>query len=177
MDDCTNALAQIPEQQTDLNDTTQRNEFVKQRRMRLKLLIRRGSAYCQLGMFGEAKADYGFVVTQTPQDEALRRDLARISIMNECGKLKDEADALFGQGQRKEAIEVYSKALDLDPSFISCSSNRAACYLAIGDAESCVADCTLTLNVLQVCLTVPYDTRVTPLLRLTTLEHRPQLVK
>ena len=117
--------------------------------MRLKLLIRRGSAYCQLGMFTEAKADYGFVVTQNSNDESLKRDLARITIMEQCGKLKQQGDALFSSGDRKKAIEQYSQALQLDPSYISCASNRAACYLAVGDAAACVKDCTLALDILQ----------------------------
>lgn len=37
----------------------------------------------------------------------------------------------------------------MDPNFISCASNRAACYLAIGNPEACIQDCTKCLTRLQ----------------------------
>lgn len=42
--------------------------------------------------------------------------------------LKERGDRLFKQMNFKAAITAYSEALDLDPSFLPCLSNRAACH-------------------------------------------------
>jgi tetratricopeptide (TPR) repeat protein len=47
------------------------------------------------------------------------------------------------------AVAAYSKALEKDPSLALCYSNRSACYLRLGQLDSCVSDCTRAVDLLQ----------------------------
>lgn len=47
------------------------------------------------------------------------------------------------------AVAAYSKALEKDPSLALCFSNRSACYLRLGQLDSCVSDCTRAVDLLQ----------------------------
>lgn len=67
----------------------------------------------------------------------------------QCGKLKRAADEKVGQGDLKEALELYTKGLQLVPTFVSCLSNRAAAHMASGDLPACVADCDEALNCIE----------------------------
>ena len=131
-------------------DTDNRQEFVAQQKMKMKVLVRRGSAYCQLGMFGEAKADYGFVLSMSPQQPELQEDFARISLLQQGSNLKEDGDALCMEGKHQEAIDAYSRALELDPCYISCYTNRATCFLATGNSKAAIEDCSRALEILEV---------------------------
>ncbi|XP_065897793.1 sperm-associated antigen 1-like isoform X2 [Dysidea avara] len=69
-------------------------------------------------------------------------------------KLKDQGNKLFQAGQYGEALDCYSnainsvqrKGLDCNPADVAVLfSNRAACYVKIGDCRSCVKDCTTSI--------------------------------
>ncbi|KAI8833641.1 hypothetical protein BJ741DRAFT_690868 [Chytriomyces cf. hyalinus JEL632] len=61
--------------------------------------------------------------------------------------LKDKGNAFFKTGNYQGAINAYTAALDLDPQFSSCLSNRAVCHLKLGAYNECIQDCTLALSV------------------------------
>ena len=63
---------------------------------------------------------------------------------------KSQADVCFGKGEKTKAIDLYNKVLLLDSSFVSAWSNRGAVHLTMGNDEGCIADCTITLSLLQV---------------------------
>ncbi|KAJ3231217.1 Dynein assembly factor 4, axonemal [Chytriomyces hyalinus] len=61
--------------------------------------------------------------------------------------LKDKGNAFFKTGNYQGAINAYTAALDLDPQFSSCLSNRAVCHLKLGAYNDCIQDCTAALSV------------------------------
>eukprot|EP00899_Mesostigma_viride_P008454 jgi/Mesvir1/1760/Mv14042-RA.1 len=63
--------------------------------------------------------------------------------------LKDKGDDLYKAKNYRGAVNAYSRAIEKDPSLASCYSNRAACYLQLGEAESCELDCTAALALLE----------------------------
>lgn len=63
--------------------------------------------------------------------------------------LKGRGDDLYRGGDFLAAINAYTAALDADPAATACFSNRAACYLRLGKASACVADCSAALGILE----------------------------
>ncbi|KAF0704062.1 hypothetical protein As57867_007417, partial [Aphanomyces stellatus] len=141
-DDCTKALAQLP----DRGDET---PSMQRLQLKVRVLVRRGTAYCQLGLYSQAKADYGVALTLHPQNEDLQLDFARIGVLDACAAFKRQGDDAYAAQDHTAAKDCYSQALALDPTFISCLSNRAACHLALCDAAACIRDCTQALAILE----------------------------
>ncbi|OQS03688.1 hypothetical protein THRCLA_03994 [Thraustotheca clavata] len=142
-DDCSTALAQLP----DNGETSADPGAIH--RLKVRALIRRGTAYAQLGMYSQAKADYGVALTMHPENVDLQLDFARITQLDECYRIKQQADAAFAQQDFKVTKELYTNALQVDNTFVACLSNRAACSLALLDAPSCIEDCSQALNLLE----------------------------
>jgi small glutamine-rich tetratricopeptide repeat-containing protein alpha len=61
-------------------------------------------------------------------------------------ELKNEGNNLLKDGKHQEAIDAYSKAIDLDPSNAVYFSNRAAVHLKLGDNDAALADCDKALK-------------------------------
>ena len=77
--------------------------------------------------------------------------------------LKDKGDSFFQSGNFISAIAAYSAALDNDPNFLPCLSNRSACWLKIFEAslkdggsqyvsslQNCISDCVAALALINV---------------------------
>ena len=62
--------------------------------------------------------------------------------------LKDKGVGFFRAGNYEAAINVFSEAIGLNKNLPSLYSNRAACYLSLGNNESCVKDCCVALELL-----------------------------
>ncbi|XP_037309385.2 sperm-associated antigen 1-like [Pungitius pungitius] len=70
------------------------------------------------------------------------------------GRLKNEGNLLFKNGQFADALEKYSQAIEgytesgIDSPDDLCTlySNRAACYLKDGNSQECIQDCTRALE-------------------------------
>jgi len=118
--------------------------------MRIKALARRGTALCQQGNYDGALEALGKAAWLAPGDETLAADKRRVANLCECAKLKQKADSMLGAGDLKAALSQYTAALALEPTFVSAVSNRAACLLALGRYDECVADCSHALALLQV---------------------------
>ena len=56
---------------------------------------------------------------------------------------------MYRAGSFDSAVAAYSTALGLDPAFLACYSNRAACHLAAGRYEASVRDCFHALSLLD----------------------------
>ncbi|DAZ93380.1 TPA: hypothetical protein N0F65_012437 [Lagenidium giganteum] len=143
VNDCTTALSFLP----DTRDQGQHD--IKSFRLKLKLFIRRGSACCRLGQFGQAKADYGTASAMDPQNEALKDDFLTLVAMEKAQELKESGDACVKEQQLAKAVEHYTQALRLDQTSIACLSNRAVCHLMLHNRHDCVNDCTSALQLLQ----------------------------
>ncbi|KAJ3371737.1 TOM (translocase of outer membrane) complex component [Allomyces arbusculus] len=60
-------------------------------------------------------------------------------------QLKDQGNDLYKKSKFQEAIECYSKAIDLQPTSAVFWCNRAACHANLNDPKSVVEDCTKAL--------------------------------
>ena len=139
VDDCTAALSLRQSEDVPAIDVA----------TEVKLLVRRGTALCQQGSFEASLADYRTANTLDGNNPALASDVERLTSLAQCDTLKKQADARFGAGNISEAVELYASALTLEPAFVSCISNRAACYFALGDMPSAIRDCTGALDLLS----------------------------
>ena len=130
--------------------------------MLVKLLLRRGAAACQLGLFTEALVDYHTASakymhlngTQASaisgvSIESLAADTQRLKLLVDAETLKKEGDSLFAERTTAAALLKYNAALQLVPVHVSCLSNRSACRLALQDLAGCVADCSTAIALLQ----------------------------
>ena len=55
--------------------------------------------------------------------------------------LKGKGDDFFRNGDILSAINAYSSAYEASKTMLPALSNRAACYLKIGEPARCIADC------------------------------------
>lgn len=144
--DCSKALSFLP-------DTREGSEArdLRSFRLKLKLFVRRGTAYCRLEQFTSGKADYGVAVTMDAQNEQLKDDFMQLMALEKAHELKLAADKCVrtGESDMAHAISLYTQSLELHPASIACLSNRAACYLMLKDGEKCVSDCSLALTLLR----------------------------
>lgn len=60
-------------------------------------------------------------------------------------QLKNEGNELMKAGRFREALERYTRALELDPRNAVFFCNRAAAHFKLGEHEAAVADCTAAL--------------------------------
>lgn len=63
----------------------------------------------------------------------------------EAEKLKNEGNELMKSEHFREALEKYSRAIELDPQNSVFFCNRAAAHFKLGEHESAVADCMAAL--------------------------------
>jgi len=68
-------------------------------------------------------------------------------IVGKANKHYQRAYALGTDGKRKEAIEEYSKAIELFPLFYEAIDNRAFTYMELGDYQSALNDFEASLRV------------------------------
>ncbi|KAL8008923.1 putative 43kDa postsynaptic protein [Plasmopara halstedii] len=141
--DCSKALTYLP-------DTRDKNDNMKNYRLKLKLFVRRGTAYCRSGQYSQAKADYGVACSMDTQNSQLHDDFMELIAMEKAQEFKQIGDTIFREGKNlANAIQMYSESLQLNPLSIACLSNRAACYLMQHCAKECISDCTNALELLQ----------------------------
>lgn len=130
--------------------------------MVVKLLMRRGAAACQMGLFTEALTDFlqsnvkyqklsGQQASGLPgvSIESIAGDVARLRLLVDAEALKKEGDSLFAERNTTEALLKYNAALAMIPVHVSCLSNRSACRMALQDLPGCVADCSTAIALLQ----------------------------
>lgn len=157
--DCTAAL-QLLATDVGKNDPASAGKGVS---MEVKLLMRRGTASCQLGQFTEALTDYHQARVRYEQLpgaqisalsgvslESLAADIVRLKLLSDAEGLKKEGDALMAERDTTAAHAKYTAALALVPVHVSCLSNRSACRLAMQDVKGCVDDCTAAITLLTV---------------------------
>ncbi|XP_022118670.1 small glutamine-rich tetratricopeptide repeat-containing protein alpha-like [Pieris rapae] len=68
-----------------------------------------------------------------------------VADLAEAEKLKNEGNELMKTEQFREAMEKYSKAIEIDPRNSVYFCNRAAAHFKLGEHEGAVADCMAAL--------------------------------
>lgn len=165
--DCSIAIEHINKEIVEENSTTTNKDSQstgnsKHNLVLVKLLMRRGTANCQLGAFNEALTDffqaktkYGFLTGSQAGSlngvslESLQADIERLRCLSEADKLKVEADAFFAEKHVDDALLKYSDALKIVPVHVGCLANRSACRFALSDFDGCIEDCSLALALLK----------------------------
>jgi len=61
--------------------------------------------------------------------------------------LKEQGNARFEARAWKDAVKLYSKAIELDPEEASYYSNRAAAQLMMGLPKACIEDCYKAISI------------------------------
>lgn len=73
-----------------------------------------------------------------------------LRMVQKLDRMKEEGNTLFKSGKYKDAIEMYSQALDVDPLNKGTNSkilqNRALCYTRTKSYKAAIADCTKALE-------------------------------
>lgn len=89
-----------------------------------------------------------------PEDASLAVDLEQLMRSSRgvnpldtgrAEQLKNEGNELMKSGRFREALDRYTRALDLDPRNAVYFCNRAAAHFKLGEHEAAVADCTAAL--------------------------------
>ena len=135
----------------------------KNNSMIVKIIMRRGAAYCQLGKYIEALSDYHQVRVKYEQltvsqisalngvsMDTLSADIIRLKLLSDTDILKKEGDSQMSEGNITVALMKYTAALALIPVHVSCLSNRSACYFALNDWKSCIEDCNTAITLLRI---------------------------
>ena len=65
----------------------------------------------------------------------------------EAVKFKDSGNEFYKKREYGKAIELYTKAIELDPSQVTFFGNRSAAKQMAGKVDDCVDDCVKALQV------------------------------
>ena len=152
-DDCTRALQVLHEDETARNEaaakagTAAPKELKRDRELRKKVLVRRGTAHCAEGNYVDGLKDYQLAQELVPNDPRIKADCARIAILVQCDALRETGNESFKSRDYVSAASHYSKAIRLDPGQVACYSNRAACRMAQKDYSAAASDISQALRI------------------------------
>ncbi|KAJ3304171.1 Dynein assembly factor 4, axonemal [Kappamyces sp. JEL0829] len=110
----------------------------------------------------------GSIPTQTARETEDAKWMTRIKIAKAMNALKggqvakeieetgqsarearEKGTSFFKLGNFESAINAFTQALAIDTQDVVSMSNRAACFLKLGQGAECVSDCTLGLTTIQ----------------------------
>ncbi|CAN5251551.1 hypothetical protein BH10CYA1_BH10CYA1_09870 [soil metagenome] len=121
--------------------------------------LERADAYTEMGEYEKAVADYDFLAKTEPKDETIfhHRSVVYLKMHNYDKAIADLqkfvelspkdtlaqmslGDGLFQAHRNQEAVQAYSKAIQLDASSPTLFGSRAKAYELCGDADSAKKD-------------------------------------
>ncbi|KAI9846073.1 MAG: hypothetical protein M1837_004329 [Sclerophora amabilis] len=109
-------------------------------------LTLRGRALCAQGDNNSAKQHFRKALSCDPEHAAGKF----LRMLNKLDKLKDDGNTSFKAGRYQEAVDTYTKALEVDPLNKSTNSkllqNRAMCSIKLKEYDSAISDCTRALE-------------------------------
>ncbi len=83
--------------------------------------------------------------------QSVKQDIGNIETLVKCDKLKRDADTTFGDQNLDKALALYNEALEILPFHVGCLSNRAACYLSLGNVDILYCRCVLNGENINLC--------------------------
>ena len=111
--------------------------------------VRLGMAYCLNLEYALAMEQFEKAQELDETDKLIEQCIHYLKVLIDASALKEKADALFAEGNFSEAMDTYTKALEVDPLLISALINRAGCHLALIDSKNCIKDSTNALELLS----------------------------
>jgi len=145
--DCTFILENVYNAKLQESEKKQTSTWV------LKSYTRRGTCYYSVGDFQKAYKDYEQASRMSPDDEDILNDLEKVNkeltSQLQADWFKNTANNFYKNQDYSSAIHSYSLAIEKDKTNPVFYSNRAQCYLKMGDYVNCVKDCNLALSVLS----------------------------
>lgn len=83
-------------------------------------------------------------------DPDFKEAVKYLRMVQKLERMKEEGNSAFKAGRFQEAVDTYSKALEVDPTNKGTNSkilqNRALCYIRLKNYSPAVADCTRALD-------------------------------
>mmetsp|Transcript_53645 Transcript_53645/g.160605 ORF Transcript_53645/g.160605 Transcript_53645/m.160605 type:complete len:493 (-) Transcript_53645:393-1871(-) len=126
------------------------SQFPDQSKFESKLHVRIGTSKCNLGDYPGALQAFERAKALVPTDSNnLLHEIESIKRVREACCLKKQADTKFNDGDIFQALSLYGKSVTTDPSYPDALINRSACYLAAGNVQQCVEDCTSAMHILS----------------------------
>jgi dyslexia susceptibility 1 candidate gene 1 protein len=62
---------------------------------------------------------------------------------------KSKGDTFYRQREWRHAADAYSESIKRDGVFLTCTANRAACWLQLSEYRRCIDDCDLAITMLS----------------------------
>lgn len=91
----------------------------------------------------------GMPVRSRGDEEIYRKSRYKpVSIEDSPMFWKQRGDQAYAARRWVDAADAYSESIKRDGVFLTCTSNRAACFLRMHDYKRCVADCDLAITML-----------------------------
>lgn len=179
VEDCDDAIRLVINQHTEKNNEGQvvhalSDHSLADNQMLVKLYMRKATAKCQMGQYensissyelaetfhkeviefvdNEANADKVSAAARASRhavEKTLAKDITKVRLLRDAEVIKLRADKHIADGEVDNALAAYTQALEMIPVYVSCLSNRSACYLAKGDLQPCIDDCSLAITLLQ----------------------------
>ncbi|KAF7845519.1 Tetratricopeptide repeat protein 1 [Senna tora] len=95
----------------------------------------------------------GIPLSSDSSEDALNSEELKQKALAEANDAKLEGNKLFGDGKYEEALSKYELALQVAPDMPSsveirsiCHSNRAVCFMKLGQYENTIKECTKALE-------------------------------
>lgn len=125
------------------------NTLLEQNQFRKKTHIRLAMAYCLNEEYSSGMEHFTKAHSIDANDKIAAESIDYLKTLMESTRLKSEADRIFAGGDIPKAMELYTKAIDIDPKFAKARMNRSASFLAMKSFANCIEDCTCALNLIS----------------------------
>ena len=143
--DCTQSLLIMGSGSASLTDS-------EDKIMRAKILIRMGTAHCQLDHHHHLDLALGCLqeaATIDKTSESLKVDIERLKNVIKSYECKRDADIALGKNELDSSINLYSKAISVEGTMLKAYVNRAGAYFLSAKYSGCIQDSTHVLDALK----------------------------
>jgi dyslexia susceptibility 1 candidate gene 1 protein len=113
--------------------------------------VRQNPGVVSITFSSGASGGDGGLPTRSRGDEEVYRKSRYTPVNAEDAPMvwKKRGDQAYAARRWAEAADAYSESIKRDGIFLTCTANRAACYLRLHDYKRCIADCDLALTMLS----------------------------
>lgn len=142
---CINDCQKILQSKETLKTSGVENDLKLEKETRVRL----GMAYCLNKEYQRAMQQFQEARELDQTDKIIEECITYLLVLTDASDLKTKADKLFAGGEFSSAVDLYTKAVEVDPLLITARMNRSACHLAMKNSSSCIDDSTAALELLS----------------------------